>query len=123
MSVAPVSDIRCRDGSSPPTCFGGALNPSLRGMRRSSSARSLPARLASEHRHASRLELLRVRLVLAAREHIDLIRHDHIDEANECQDLPPLCIQQSTGNSATPEVDIVLRLLRDFQVDEDVANL
>ena len=123
MSVAPVSDIRCRAGSSTPTCFGGALDPSLRVRPGSSSARSLPARLASEHRHASRLELLRVRLVLAAREHIDLIRHDHIDEANECQDLPPLCIQQSTGNSATPEIDVVFRLLRDFQVDEDVANL
>lgn len=78
---------------------------------------------AREHGHAAGLELRRIRLVLAAREDVHLVRHDDIHEADEFQDLPPLCIQQSTGNSAAPELDVVAGVLGHLPVDEDVANL
>ena len=35
----------------------------------------------------------------------------------------PLCFQQSTGDSAAPEVDVVLRVLWDLLVDDDVCYL
>ena len=79
--------------------------------------------LPGEHGHAARVELGSVGFVLAPGKDIHFVRHDHVDEAGEREYLPPLCFQQSTGNSATPEFDVVLRLLRHFFVDEDVTDL
>ena len=61
--------------------------------------------------------------MLASGEDIDFVGHDDIDKAGHGEELPPLCFQQSTGNSATPEVDVVLGVLGDFAVDEDIAHL
>lgn len=74
-------------------------------------------------RHAAGVELLRVALMLASGEHVDLVRHDHVGEAGLLEEYAPLCIQQSTGNSAAPERDVVLRILRHLFVHEDVADL
>ena len=76
-----------------------------------------------ENGHAARLELLRVTLVLTSREHVDLVRHHDIGEAGLIEEHPPLCIQQSTGNSATPERDVILRVLRDLLMYKDVPDL
>jgi hypothetical protein len=67
-----------------------------------------PLRLTRKYRHASRLEGAGARLVLAAREDVDLVGHHHVGKADQLQDLPPLCFQQSTGNSTGPELDIFL---------------
>jgi hypothetical protein len=40
--------------------------------------------------------------MLAAREHVDLVRHDDVGEASVLEENAPLCVQQSTSNSATP---------------------
>lgn len=81
------------------------------------------AGLAGEHGHPAGVELGGVGLVFAAREHVNLVRHDDIDEAGQRQDLAPLCIQQSAGNSATPEVDVVFRVLGHLLMHEDIADL
>ena len=52
--------------------------------------------------YAPRVELLRVALVLAPGEHIDLVRHHDVGEAGLLEEDAPLCIQQSAGNSAAP---------------------
>ena len=79
--------------------------------------------LDGEHCTAAGLELARIGLVFAAGEDIDLVGHEYLLEAGECEELAPLCFQQSTGNSPTPEFDIVPGRLRDLAVDEDVAHL
>ena len=79
--------------------------------------------LSRKYGHTACVELRGVGLMLAAREHVHLVGHHDIDESGEGQDLPPLCIQQSTGNSATPEVDVVFRLLGNLPMHEDVGNL
>ena len=61
--------------------------------------------------------------MLAAGEDVDLVGHDYVGEADQPRVLSPLCFQQSTSNSTAPEVDVVLRLLRDLLVDQDVADL
>jgi hypothetical protein len=61
--------------------------------------------------------------VLAAGEDIDLGGHDHIGKADEFEQLAPLCFQQSTGDSPTPEFDVVFCLLGDWFVHKDVADL
>lgn len=78
---------------------------------------------AGKDRDATSFELAGVGFVLAAREHVDFVRHDDVAEAGEREKLPPLCIQQSTGYSAAPEFDVVFRVLGDFAVYEDVADL
>jgi hypothetical protein len=60
------------------------------------------ARLTRVNGYAPRLELLRVALVFAAGEDIDLVRHDDVREAGLLEKHAPLCIQQSTGYSAAP---------------------
>ena len=80
-------------------------------------------RLDAAESDAPRLELGRVGLVLRAGEDVDLPAPANVHEAGVFQHPLPLCFQQSTGNSARPEVDIVLRVLGDFLVDDDVADL
>ena len=72
---------------------------------------------------AARVELLGVGLMLRAGEHVDLGSPSNVLEAGAGKDPLPLCFQQSTGNSARPEVDVILRLLRHFLVYDDVADL
>ena len=96
----------------------------LAGLPRESRRRAREVlRSPCEDAHAPRVELLGVRLVLAPREHVHFVRHHHVDEAGQLQDCPPLCLQQSTGNSAAPQFDVVLGLLGDRLVDQDVAHL
>ncbi len=47
--------------------------------------------------------------MLRAGEHIDLLPPTDIDEASVLQNPIPLCFQQSTSDSAGPEVNVVLR--------------
>lgn len=79
--------------------------------------------LAGEYGHAPGAELRGIGFVFASRKDIHFVRHHRVHEARECERLPPLCLQQSTGNSAAPEVDVIARVLRNLLVDEDVANL
>ncbi len=61
--------------------------------------------------------------MLRAGEDIYLAAPADIREANVVQHPLPLCFQQSTGNSAGPEVDVIFRVLRDLFVDNDVRDL
>ena len=79
--------------------------------------------LSREDRHAPGAELGGIGFVLASGEDIDFVRHHGVRKARGRERLPPLCFQQSTGNSATPEVDVVARILRHLFVDQDVADL
>jgi hypothetical protein len=74
-------------------------------------------------RHAPRIKLGGVRLVLRSAEHVSLLSPTNAGETRVLQHPLPLCFQQSTGNSAAPEVYVVLRILRDLLVDDDVRNL
>jgi len=74
-------------------------------------------------RDAPRIKLGGVRLVLRSREDIDLLAPADVYEPRVLQHPFPLCFQQSTGYSAAPEIDIVLRVLRDRLVDDDVSDL
>ncbi len=58
-----------------------------------------------------------------AREHVDLTTPPHIGEAGVLEHKLPLCFQQSTGNSTGPKVDVVLRVLWHFFVDDDIGDL
>ena len=46
-----------------------------------------------------------------------------IDEASGDDRRPELCFQQSAGNSASPEVDLVFGTLRHCPLDQNVAKL
>jgi len=61
--------------------------------------------------------------MLGSREDVDLLAPAGVYEARVLEHPFPLCFQQSTGDSPTPEVDVVLRVLRHFLVDDDVCNL
>ena len=74
-------------------------------------------------RHAARIELLGIRLVPGAGEDIHLLPPAHIREAHLLQHPIPLCLQQSTGDSAGPEVYVILGVLGDLLVDDDVRYL
>ncbi len=86
-------------------------------------SRSSDSWSAGEDGDAARVEFLRIRFVFAPGEDIDFVRQDNFRETGLRQHLAPLCFQQSTGNSAAPEFDVALRLLRHFDMDEDVAHL
>src|SRR6266487_7164224 len=58
-----------------------------------------------------------------AREDVDLAPPANVLETDVLQHPAPLCIQQSTGYSARPKVDVILRVLWHFLVDDDVADL
>ncbi len=73
--------------------------------------------------HAAGIELFCVGLVPGAREDIHLRPPAHVRETHVLQHPAPLCFQQSTGDSAGPEVYVVLRVLRDLLVDDDVGDL
>src|SRR5688572_12771132 len=79
--------------------------------------------LDSSEGDALRFELGRVRLVLRAREDVDLAAPAQIDESRRLKDGLPLCFQQSTGNSPGPELDVVFGVLRYRLVDGDIAYL
>ncbi len=61
--------------------------------------------------------------MLRAGEDIRLAPPADVGETRVLKDPAPLCFQQSTRDSARPEVDVVLRVLRDFLVDDDVGDL
>ena len=69
------------------------------------------------------LKLFGVGLVFRTGKHVDLCSPTDVLEAGSHKDPLPLCFQQSTGNSARPEVDVILRLLRHFLVYDYVADL
>ena len=58
-----------------------------------------------------------------AGEDIHLVAELHIHEAGLPQDPPPLCFQQSAGNSTRPEFDVVTGILWHFDLDVDIGDL
>jgi hypothetical protein len=72
---------------------------------------------------SSRIKLGGIRFVLRSGEDVSLFSPTNISEARVLQNPFPLCFQQSTGDSAAPEVDIVLSVLWYLFVDNDVRNL
>jgi hypothetical protein len=79
--------------------------------------------LHGRERHTSCIKLGGIRLVLRSAEHVSLLSPTNAGETGVLQHPLPLCFQQSTGNSATPEVYVVLCILRDLLVDDDVRDL
>ena len=79
--------------------------------------------LYGRERDASCIKLGSVRLVLRSRKDVSLLSPTNAGEPGVLQHPFPLCFQQSTGDSAAPEVYIVLRILRDLLVDDDVRDL
>jgi hypothetical protein len=79
--------------------------------------------LAAKDGEATGVELGRVRLVGRAGEDIDLATEADLDEARRPEDPPPLCLQQSAGNSTRPQVDVVARILGHLLLDVDVGDL
>jgi hypothetical protein len=73
-------------------------------------------------RDAPGIELGGVGLMPRTGEDVDFLPPLHLGESDMFQDPVPLCIQQSTGDSAGPEVDIVLGVLRDLLVHDDVGS-
>ncbi len=73
--------------------------------------------------HAACIELFCVGLVLRAGEDIHLLSPANVREAHVLQNPIPLCFQQSTGDSAGPEVDVVFGVLGDLLMDDDVGDL
>ncbi len=61
--------------------------------------------------------------MLRAGENIDLLTPANVYETGLLQHVPPLCFQQSTGDSAGPEIDVVFRILRHFLMNDDVGDL
>ncbi len=79
--------------------------------------------LSGENRNAPRVERFRRRFVLRPGEDVYLVAEPHILEAAVVQHPPPLCLQQSAGDSAGPQLDVVLRGLGHFFVNKDVGDL
>ncbi len=102
-------------------CLDGPLISSAR--RPPSNTWTPSLRLHGAKRHAARIELFSVGFLLRAREDIDLLAPPDVREARLVQRPLPLCFQQSTGDSAGPEIDVVLCVLGDFFVDDDVRDL
>ena len=86
-------------------------------------AKSFAAGLRPGKGHAAGLDLGRVGFMFRTGKHVDKLAPADVLETDLLQDPFPLCVQQSTGNSAGPEVDIVLRVLGNLLLDDDVANL
>ena len=61
--------------------------------------------------------------MLRAGEHVDFLAPLDVVETGKREYLAPLCFQQSAGDSAGPEVDVVFGVLRDLALDVDVADL
>ena len=58
--------------------------------------------LSAAKRDAAGVELLRVRFMRRAGKYVDLVSPAQIDEADLIENPPPLCFQQSPGNSTGP---------------------
>ena len=80
-------------------------------------------RLDSGERHAACVEFGGVRFSLRAGEYIHLIAPTDILEARVLEEPIPLCLQQRTGDSAGPEIDVVLRVLVDGLLNDNVRDL
>ena len=61
--------------------------------------------------------------MLRAREDVDLPTPADVYEPRMREHPLPLCFQQSTRDSAAPEIDVILGVLRHFLVDDDVRDL
>ena len=72
---------------------------------------------------AAGVEFGGIGFVFGAGEDIDLFAPVDVGESGGRQYLAPLCFEQSAGDSARPEFDIVPGILRDFLVDDDVRDL
>lgn len=68
-------------------------------------------------------ELFGIGLMFGSGKHVDLLTPADIDESCEAQHHLPLCLQQSTSNSARPQINIIFGVLRHFLVHNDVAKL
>src|SRR5437879_1502068 len=83
--------------------------------------RSCVAPFRRGKRDAARIELGGRRLMLRPRKHIDLISPTDVGEPGVLQHPFPLCIQQSTCYSVTPEVDVGFRILWNLLVHNDIS--
>ena len=58
-----------------------------------------------------------------AGENVHLLSQFDVHKTGVSQHPVPLCFQQSAGNSARPQIDIVFCLLRHLDVHDDVSDL
>ena len=61
--------------------------------------------------------------MLRPRKYVNFFTPADVGEPRVLQHPFPLCIQQSTGYSVTPEVYVRFRVVRDLFVDDDIADL
>jgi len=83
----------------------------------------LVARLSCSEIDSQRPELCGARRLWRARVNVAAPGDLEIDKPRRDDRCPELCIQQSAGDSALPEVDVLLAFLRYCFLHEDVADL
>ena len=84
---------------------------------------SLVARLSRAKIDSEGAELSRARRLSGAGVHVAAPGDLEIDEARRDDSCLELCIQQSAGNSALPEIDVLLSLVGHCLLNEDVSDL
>jgi hypothetical protein len=82
-----------------------------------------PSRLGGPEIDSDRAERTRARRLRRTVEDVRLPGDLKIGETSSEDRRLQLCLQQSTGNSAGPEVDLLLRPLGNLPADEDVGDL
>ena len=73
--------------------------------------------------HAESIEFCGRRLVFGARKYIYLLAPSDSVKTDTIQNPGPLCILQSTSDSARPQFNVIFGTLRDLLVNNDVGDL
>ena len=97
------------------------MYPSPKNIRRNCS--TFLSRFSSPKVYALRSKVGGAGLLRRPIKHIGFPRYLEAHETGGLHQRLKLCFQQSTGDSTSPEVDLLFGLLWYFHLNQDVANL
>jgi len=105
------------------TCPVQEFIPEITKVLTATKPRKRQSAFVGEEIHAVDAILARGLLLVRAEERVELLDHLRVTEACLLDYLEILCNLQSAGNSSSPEIDIVARVLREVALHDDVGEL